>query len=393
MKHNNLGEISPEKFLAEYWQKKPVVIRQAFPDLELPFTPEELAGLACDTDAPSRIIVEHGLPPENSPWQDKQGPFTDEDFTSLPDTHWTFLINDLERYVPELGNLIEPFRFIPDWRIDDLMVSFAADQGSVGPHTDEYDVFLIQGMGKRRWQIITREDYPKDIIPNISLSILSEFESDQEWVLEAGDMLYLPPNMPHHGVAEGDCITFSVGFRAPSQQELVQSWVESFTDSPAFKQRYSDSSRKLQDSSGEISQKDINSLSSMIIEGLQSQQNGINAWLGKHLTETRGDVQQHQQQEIAEYNPKENYEREPWLRFAFTIPKTEVETNNESDAIIHFFADGRHIKLPANCKVAVQELCSDFYYNAGSLSALMKHTKFKELFDELISEGGIYPAE
>ncbi|KAG1665746.1 Adenylosuccinate lyase [Nymphon striatum] len=339
---------------------------QAFPDLELPFSPEELAGLACDTDAPSRIIVEHGLPPENNPWQDKQGPFTDEDFTSLPDTHWTFLVNDLERYVPELGNLIEPFRFIPDWRIDDLMVSFAADQGSVGPHTDEYDVFLIQGMGKRRWQIITREDYPKEIIPNISLSILSEFESDQEWVLEEGDMLYLPPNMPHYGVAEA---------------------LLSNSDIP-------DSGRKLQDSSGEISQEDINSLSTLILEGLQSQQNGVNTWLGKYLTETRGDIQRNsQQEEIAEYNPKENYEREPWLRFAFTVSNPKAETKNESDAIIHFFADGRHLSLPSDCKDAIQELCSDYYYNAGSLSALMKHTEFKELFDELISEGGIYPAE
>ncbi|MEE9309476.1 MAG: cupin domain-containing protein, partial [Cocleimonas sp.] len=144
-----LGNITAEDFLKNYWQKKPLVIRGAFPEFDMPFTPEELAGLACDTDAPSRIVSENGFTPDHSlnskQWDSKQSPFTDEDFTTLPDTHWTLLVNDLERYIPELGNIIEQFRFIPDWRIDDVMVSYAPDQGSVGPHTDQYDVFLIQG--------------------------------------------------------------------------------------------------------------------------------------------------------------------------------------------------------------------------------------------------------
>jgi len=388
-----LGDLSPQQFLDEYWQKKPVVIRQAFPDLELPFTAEELAGITCDTDAPSRIIVEHGLAPNPTPWQDKHGPFTDEDFTSLPDTHWTFLVNDLERYVPELGNLIEPFRFIPDWRIDDLMVSYAADQGSVGPHTDEYDVFLIQGMGKRRWNIISHDDYPKDIIPDLSLSILAEFESDQEWLLEAGDMLYLPPNMPHYGVAEGECMTFSVGFRAPSQQELIQNWVESFTDKPAFKQRFSDERRKVRQSSGEIQQDDIDALSQLLLDGIHSQENKLSNWLGKYLTETRGDYSQNSEAEKTQqikndnptYNPNYNYERETSLRFAYIEAK--------DTAIIDFFANGKHVSLPIQHKKMIQQLCSDYYYSADSLTTIITNPDFLTLFNELIADGGIYPAD
>jgi len=169
---NLLGDLSKEEFLNDYWQQKPLVIRGAFPDFEMPFSAEELAGLACETEAPSRIIVEKGLAPEFKPWTSKHSPFTDEDFISTPESHWTFLVNDLERYIPELGNLIEPFRFIPDWRIDDLMVSYATDQGSVGPHTDEYDVFLIQGEGKRRWKVNTNPDYSKELIPDTSLAFL-----------------------------------------------------------------------------------------------------------------------------------------------------------------------------------------------------------------------------
>ena len=216
-----LGNITTEEFLRDYWQKKPLVIRGAFADFEMPFDAGELAGLALETDCPARIILEKGHDnkneesPENKPWTVQYPPFTDESFTSTPETHWTFLVNDLERYYPELGNLIEPFRFIPDWRIDDLMVSYAADQGSVGPHVDAYDVFLIQGEGKRRWQVVTDPYYPSELLEDSQLAILKNFKHDEEWLLDTGDMLYLPPNVPHHGVAIGECMTFSVGFRAP----------------------------------------------------------------------------------------------------------------------------------------------------------------------------------
>ncbi len=385
---NLLGDITKAEFLRDYWQQKPLVIRGAFPDFEMPFTAEELAGLSCDTEAPSRIIVEKGLAPDFKPWTSKHSPLSDEDFINTPDTHWTFLVNDLERYVPELGNLIEPFRFIPDWRIDDLMVSYAADQGSVGPHTDEYDVFLIQGEGKRRWKVNTNPDYPKALIPDLPLAILETFETDEEWLLEAGDMLYLPPNMPHYGIAEGECFTFSVGFRAPSTLEMTQSWLESFADAdsktanPEITARFQDAGRSLQDNPGEISADDMQKLTAQIISAIEKQQSSLPIFIGKYLTETRGEqaITDDYTEELLE---NQNYERQSWLRIAYT----------EAPDAIHLFATGNHLELPLSTKPAIQELCENFYYTHDSLTSLFKIKAFKALFQQLLSQGSLYPAE
>jgi len=384
MKSNVLGDLSIEDFLANYWQKKPLVIRNAFPDFEMPFTAEELAGLTLETDAPARMIIEHGLPPENKPWQVKLAPFEDSDFTTLPDTHCTFLVNDLERYIPELGNLIEPFRFIPDWRIDDLMVSYAEDQGTVGPHTDDYDVFLIQGEGKRRWKIITREDYPKELIPDLPIALLKEFEADEEWLLEPGDMLYLPPNMPHYGIAEGACFTFSVGFQAPRTVDLIQNWLETFTKNNQFTKRFTDAEREPQENSGEISATDLNKLSSLILDSIEQQKAELNLFLGKHLTESKGEIPPENHEIIAGYHEQYDYERESWLRFAFI----KNQTNNSLD----FFADGHHVNLPKEYLKDIQELCENYYYSSESLKELMKNNQFNHIFEKLIQQGGLYPA-
>ena len=383
MQQNLFGQLSTEDFLQNYWQKKPVVIRGAFPDFEMPFSAEELAGLVCDTDVPARIIMEKGLPPENQPWQVKNSPLSDNDFLTLPDSHCTFVVNDLERYIPELGNLIEPFRFIPDWRIDDLMVSYAEDKGSVGPHTDEYDVFLIQGAGRRRWQIITRDDYPKDLIPDLPIAILKEFEADEEWLLEPGDMLYLPPNIPHYGIAEGQCFTFSVGFRAPRTVDLLQSWLETLSQNKELEQRFSDAERKPQENPGEITAQDLAALSQQMFSAIDQQKSNINIFLGKHLTETRGDLPQiESDSSIQSYHKDSDYERETWLRFAYI----------EEDNRLHFFADGQHLEFSLDYKEAIQELCEDYFYPAGSLEKLIQNSAFLTLFNTFLANESITPA-
>ena len=379
-----LGDLSVEDFLANYWQKKPLVVRNAFPDFEMPFTAEELAGLTLDTDAPARMIIEHGLPPENKPWQVKLAPFEEEDFTTLPDSHCTFLVNDLERYIPELGNLIEPFRFIPDWRIDDLMVSYAEDQGTVGPHTDDYDVFLIQGEGKRRWKVITREDYPKTLIPDLPIALLAEFEADEEWLLEPGDMLYLPPNMPHYGIAEGACFTFSVGFQAPRTVDLIQNWLESFSRNKKFAKRFTDPDRQVQKNPGEITQNDLNRLSALMIESIEEQKAELHTFLGKYLTESKGEIPPENHEIAPGFDDKQDYERESWLRFAYI--------DNPTAEQIDFFADGHHIALPKALLNDVQELCENYYYSKESLAALMENKDFSRLFERMLLEGGVYPA-
>ena len=392
-----LGNITPEEFLCDYWQKKPLVIRGAFADFEMPFDAGELAGLALETDCPARIILEKGdgnknkETPANTPWTVKYPPFTDEDFTSTPETHWTFLVNDLERYYPELGNLIEPFRFIPDWRIDDLMVSYAADQGSVGPHVDAYDVFLIQGEGKRRWQVVTDPDYPTELLQDSQLAILKNFTHDEEWLLDTGDMLYLPPNMPHHGVAEGECMTFSVGFRAPDTLGLAQSWLESFSNAESntetkklITKRFNDAERTIQNSSGEITAEDIQKLSSLIMDLVKNQEQQLLIFLGKYLTETKNSEEENEIIISSKFSKKADYERQSWTRISYI--------EDAQNKRIHLFAAGQHVTLPQSERAAIQAFCEHYYYSAESLTTLFEYDEFKGMFKDLLKAGNLFAA-
>lgn len=211
-----LGGLSPAQFLRRHWQKKALLVRDAFPGFTDPLSPEELAGLACEVEVESRLVLERG---PGRPWRVKTGPQNPSRLRALPSTHWTLLVQGVDRLVPEVAALTLPFRFVPDWRIDDVMVSFAPRFGSVGPHVDSYDVFLLQGQGRRRWAIDTRAT--PDFRPGLDLRILRRFRPEATWVLEPGDMLYLPPGVAHHGVALEDCLTYSIGFRAPSGRELL----------------------------------------------------------------------------------------------------------------------------------------------------------------------------
>jgi 50S ribosomal protein L16 3-hydroxylase len=232
-----LGNISSEEFLRDYWQKKPLLIRQAIPGFASPLSPEELAGLACEEDVPARLILESA---GERPWMLRQGPFTEEDFTSLPEDGYSLLVTDCEKLIPDLMSLVERFRFVPDWRIDDLMISYAPTGGSVGAHIDEYDVFLLQGFGTRQWLI----EYPPEnthFVPDLDIRLLAQFEPTNEWVLEPGDMLYLPPGVPHHGIALEPCMTYSIGFRAPLLHELAAGVTDRLITSMDQTARFTDS--------------------------------------------------------------------------------------------------------------------------------------------------------
>ena len=233
-----LANFDRDDFLAHYWQKKPLLIRQALPDLETALSPEELAGLACEQGVHSRLVVEKD---GDKPWQLSYGPFAEEVFTSLPLTHYSILVSECEKWIPELQELVDLFNFIPKWRIDDLMISYAPDQGSVGPHIDEYDVFLIQAKGERHWSIESSINAHPELIPDLDLAIMQNFNPDQEWVLQPGDMLYLPPKIAHHGVASGEgCMTYSVGFRAPALSDIMDSFLLEASEHKLTDMRYYD---------------------------------------------------------------------------------------------------------------------------------------------------------
>jgi 50S ribosomal protein L16 3-hydroxylase len=230
-----LGDIDATTFLRDYWQKKPLLIRGAFPD----FTPEldrhDMAGLACDDLAEARLVTGRFTAQD---WSVDWGPFTDERLSSLPPCDWTLLVQDVEKHYPPLQDLLERFDFLPRWRMDDLMVSVAAPGGSVGPHVDQYDVFLLQAEGRRRWQI--SEQFDETLLPDCELKVLRSFVPEQEWDLETGDLLYLPPGIAHHGVALDACMTWSLGMRAPSAADLFQSLGEWLANTRNEGGRYAD---------------------------------------------------------------------------------------------------------------------------------------------------------
>ena len=211
-----LGGLTPAAFLKKHWQKKPLLVRGAFPAFQDPVTPDELGGLALEPGVESRLVFEKG---GKRPWELRQGPFKDSALRRLPKSHWTLLVQEVDRLVPAAAAILDRFGFVPGWRCDDLMVSFAPEHGSVGPHVDSYDVFLIQGMGRRRWAIAERFD--QRLKKRADLKILAHFAAESEWILEPGVMLYLPPGVAHWGVALEPCLTYSVGFRAPTHAALV----------------------------------------------------------------------------------------------------------------------------------------------------------------------------
>ncbi len=212
-----LGTLGTGAFLRDYWQKRPLLVRQAFPDFDPELGADDIAGLALDELAESRLV--RGSYPAHD-WQLDYGPFDEQTLRSLPERDWTLLVQDVEKHYPPLRRLVDSFDFLPRWRIDDLMVSVAAPGGSVGPHTDQYDVFLLQAEGRRRWQIA--ETFDARLRDGTELNVLESFEPEQEWLLEPGDMLYLPPGIAHHGVAVDRCMTWSIGMRAPSAADLLQ---------------------------------------------------------------------------------------------------------------------------------------------------------------------------
>ncbi|MGB0996993.1 MAG: cupin domain-containing protein [Pseudomonadales bacterium] len=213
-----LGNLTPDQFLSEHWQRKPLLVRAALKDYVSPLSADELAGLALEEEVESRLVSNGDA---TAPWPVRFGPFSEQDFARLPKTDWTLLVQAVDLWCPEVAELYAHFDFLPRWRTDDIMASYAAPGGSVGPHFDQYDVFLIQIAGHRRWQIGTVCDDKTPLVEGTELQIIDKFEAVDEWVLGPGDMLYLPPGVAHWGVAQDACMTFSLGFRSPLLSDML----------------------------------------------------------------------------------------------------------------------------------------------------------------------------
>lgn len=379
-----LNNLSVEQFLADYWQKKPLLVRNALPDLKCPVTPEELAGLACEPEVESRLIQERG---ENDSWQVRNGPFSEEDFFALPDSHWTLLVQEINKHVPEFALLQERFSFIPNWRLDDVMVSFAPDQGTVGPHADNYDVFLIQGAGKRRWQLSYQDAGPDRLIAGLPLRILKDFQPQEEYLLEQGDMLYLPPGVVHHGVALGDCMTISVGFRAPAKVELLSGYLADALaqmDPEAF---YEDPDLQPQPNPGQLGEQARERIRT-IIRSLPLDDESIDRWFGSFTTDVRPghylpepDHALSDAQLVAAIQRQGELWRSEYARFAYV---------DDNPARIRLYVAGEEFTLGRHLDFAAPLLCGQRVYTHEELAPHLDNHDFVTLLCQLYNLGAVY---
>ena len=280
-----LGGLSPQTFMRRHWQKKPLLIRQALPGVVPPLTRAAMFAMAEQDDVDSRLIVS-----KQNKWSLKHGPLTRRQLPPLAQRGWTLLLQGVDLQVAAAHQLLSKFRFVPDARLDDLMMSYATDGGGVGPHFDSYDVFLLQVQGKRKWRIGRMKN--ASLVPNVPLKILANFEPEEEMTLDAGDMLYLPPRWAHDGVAEGECITCSIGFRAPSDhelaRELLQRVLETELDDSAAT-LYRDPKQVATDTPAEVPQA-LQAFATQAVSKVVGNDEAMACLLGECLTEPKPQV-------------------------------------------------------------------------------------------------------
>ena len=378
--------LSQQQFLEQYWQKKPLLIRQAFAGFESPITPEELAGLACEPEIESRLIEERSL--DGTAWQVTCGPLSEEVFATLPATHWTMLVQDVDKHLPELQYLLDPFRFIPDWRRDDLMISYAPEFGTVGPHTDGYDVFLLQAMGTRRWQIGNQPLAQPKLIDDLELQILSEFIPDQTWDLQPGDMLYLPPHFAHHGVALNDCMTFSIGFRAPTRADILDAVVNTMLEKELGKKRYHDSDLRVAKHSAEINAQALLRIKQMLHQVIDESESVLANALGKLVTDTKpglsalaaeASTDKPTIHELSNYFAEGGVlQRNHYYRFAWIADELGGQLFMAGDAYSVYVQGGSLLSLLTEQSILIN---TDW-------QQLRKNQSVAQLLCQLISEGG-----
>jgi 50S ribosomal protein L16 3-hydroxylase len=349
MKIPFLGGLSASDFVRDYWQKKPLLVRSAFPGFGGMLSPDELAGLACEEDAQSRLVLH-----QRGKWKLEQGPFDEKRFARLPDKGWSLLVQGVNHFLPEADELLHRFDFIPRTRLDDLMVSLAPDGGGVGPHFDSYDVFLLQGHGKRLWRVSGQSDH--ELVKDAPLRILKNFETDEEWLLEPGDMLYLPPRLAHWGIAVGECMTWSVGFRAPTAQELATQFLAYLQDQLHMDGMYADPDLQLQTHPAEISEQMLGKVQEML-RGIRWDSDDVARFLGCYLSEPK---------------PHIVFDRPPRIglgRFREKLAKKGVRLDLKSQMLFHgacLFINGELVEAENATLSCLAELADRRYLPASS---------------------------
>ncbi|ETJ47236.1 cupin domain-containing protein [Pseudoalteromonas agarivorans] len=374
LKINNLCE---QEFLNQYWQKKPLLIKQGFTDFQDPIEAEELAGLAMEESIESRIVTNH-----NNDWQAYQGPF--EDFEKLTEQHATLLVQAVDHWHSDAAQLLQPFRFIPNWRIDDLMISYSTPKGGVGPHLDQYDVFIIQGEGKRHWRVGLPDPTLKQFAQNKKLLQVEQFEAVIDCILEPGDILYIPPGCPHEGYAIENALNYSVGFRAPNQQDLFSSFADHVIDTDSGQKRYTDHTLALRDSKGELLQSETDKVKTLM-QALLNNDELFKHWLGNTLSQAKHEMDLAPLEEpitceqmsdlIA--NNAEEFERLGGVRAIY----------QQLEDTLLLSINGENYPLPLCDLNAVTLLTDHDYVNTDDLNAAQPSLVFIQTFTTLVNEG------
>ncbi len=376
--------LSVQDFLADTWQQRPMKMPAALAGFRSPLSADELAGLACDEGVESRL-VKH----KDGVWNLRNGPFAESELEQLETSDWSLLVQDVEKHLPELAQILDPFRFLPSWRMDDLMISCAAPGGSVGPHVDAYDVFLVQAQGSRRWQWDSkaRDHRSRE---NSELSLVDSFAPDEEWITQPGDVLYLPPGVAHFGVAMPDeelCMTYSIGFRAPSCSEMFQDLASRMAESPGSgfsNPRYSDPGIGLDEAAdGVISPAALARVRNMLGQALAMDDQVLAAWFGSMLTEPKAWLQPLPNEE--DINPGQLLE---------LLGKGRVLRRHgmalwahwQGDHKVMLFIDGRSIHLDQELAPLVRDLCGQRDLNLDS-ATLCNSPNAARLLTDLVNAG------
>jgi len=369
------------EFLREYWQQRPLLLPELVQFTD-PLSPEELAGLACEEGVESRLVQ------GNEDWRLRHGPFQEADFTELSASCWTLLIHGVDLYINEFRELRDLFKFIPNWRLDDVMASYAAPAGGVGPHFDYYDVFLVQGSGQRRWQLGKRHDPAEPVQSESGLMLLADFEPEEEYVLNPGDVLYIPPQYGHWGTAVTESFCYSVGFRAPSTAEMLEGFSDALIARSDPARRFTNLASKEPPKLYEIGIQDLKAAFSLMQQEMADFAN-FSKWFGAYMTQPkypelfpgveelpnadalRGAIEQNEVELL----------RNPASRMAYTLAGDEQT--------MYFFVDGRVYKLSSAFAELIIKLCEPSFSFSELFSSGDLPEAIQDLVLDMLAEGSL----
>ncbi|RKF19798.1 cupin domain-containing protein [Alginatibacterium sediminis] len=367
------------EFLREYWQKKPIAIKNAFNAFEDPISADELAGLAMEDDISSRIVQTQA-----DAWSVVQGPF--EDYEKYGEDGWQLLVQAVNHWYPASQPLVEAFRFLPDWRFDDLMVSFATPKGGVGPHIDNYDVFIIQGEGERRWQVGNIGEHQQRGGDKNS-PLVDDFDPIIDVVLSKGDVLYIPPGYPHCGETLSLALSYSIGFRAPSQQELLTGLADSLIDNNSGEQRFTSTQEKA--NKGLVGQQQQQAMMDMLAE-LATNPSQYQTMLGKLLSQNRFELDLNPiEQAICEADVIEAIEDGASIQRIGGLKVLKLEADTQA----HLYVNGEVINVDGIDADIVSLIANEHLFSQQQLSTWVSQPSVMTLLSEFINQGWFYFSE